>query len=573
MIKPLLIKNGYVYDPLNKIDGEKVNIAIKNGKIVEESQINPLEAKVIDATNKIVMPGGIDIHTHISGYAINAGRLYRPEDGHLWLEPHTYIRRSGSGYTVPSTFVTGYRYAIMGYTTLCEPAMPPLLARHTHEELNDTPIVDTAAFTLLGNNWIVAQYLKRGEYERCAAFVAWMLRATKGYCIKLVNPGGTEAWAWRSNVKDLNDPVPYFDITPAELIRGLAIINEMLKLPHSIHVHTNQLGVPGNFEITIGSFDATKDVKVSSIRGKRKQSTHVTHVQFSAFGGDSWKNLETKADAIAKYVNNHPYVTIDMGQVIPGETTTMTADGPLEYNLHTLNHLKWINQGIELETGGGLVPYIYNRVSHVNSIQWAIGLELALLIEDPFQVYLSTDHPNAGPFIRYPRIISWLMSKRARESQLQKLHRLTSKRSLIGTIDREYTLYEIATVTRAGQAVALGMSDTKGHLGVGADADVAIYDLDPNNLTPEKIEKALSRAAYTIKDGEIVVKDGEVVWITQGKRFWVSPQVDEDLERMMLREIRRTFALFYTVTMSNFPVQEMYVPLSNEIKIDATYIS
>lgn len=165
------------------------------------------------------------------------------------------------------------------------------------------------------------------------------------------------------------------------------------------------------------------------------------------------------------------------------------------------------------------------------------------------------------------------MSRQARESRLQKLHRLTDKRSLIGTIDREYTLYEIATVTRAGQAVALGMNDTKGNLGVGADADVAIYDLDPNNLTPEKIEKAFSHAAYTIKDGEIVVKDGEVVRVTQAKRFWVSPQVNEDLERMMLREIRRTFALFYTVTMANFPVQEMYVPSSNEIKIDATHIS
>jgi formylmethanofuran dehydrogenase subunit A len=451
--------------------------------------------------------------------------------------------------------------------------MPPLLARHTHEELNDTPIVDTIAFTLLGNNWIIAQYLKKGEYERCAAFVAWMLRATRGYCIKMVNPGGTEAWAWRSNVKDLNDPVPYFGITPAELIHGLATINEMLKLPHSIHVHTNQLGIPGNFEITIGSFEATKDVKVNSIGSGRKQSIHVTHAQFSAFGGDSWKNFESQADTIAKYVNDHPHVTIDMGQVIPGETTTMTADGPLEYNLHSLNHLKWINQDIELETGGGLVPFIYRRASIVNSIQWAIGLELALLIKNPFQVYLTTDHPNAGPFVRYPRIIGWLMSKQARESQLQKLHRLAPRRSLIGTLDREYTLYELAIVTRAGQAMALGISDIKGHLGVGADADIAIYDLDPNDLTPEKIEKAFSRTAYTIKGGEIVVKNGEIVRASRGKRFWVSPRVDEDLERMMLREINRTFSIYYTVTMSNFPVQSEYIPISSEIGIDVSHVS
>ncbi|MCS7115697.1 MAG: formylmethanofuran dehydrogenase subunit A [Nitrososphaerota archaeon] len=568
-MKPILIKNGYVYDPINKVNGEKMNIAIKDGKIVEESQVNPLEAEVIDATNKVVMPGGIDIHTHVAGYAINSGRLYRPEDGHSMLEPRTHITRSGAGYSVPSTFVTGYRYARMGYTMLCEPAMPPLLARHTHEELNDIPIVDTAAFTLMTDNWIIIQYLKKGEYEKCAAFVAWLLRATKGYCIKMVNPGGVEAWGWKGSVKSLNDVVPYFEITPAQLIRGLGMVNEMLKLPHSIHLHTNQLGLPGNFEITLGTFDLAKDLKVSPAVGERKQNMHVTHIQFSSFGGDSWANLESKADEIAKYVNTHPNVTIDIGQVIPGETTTMTADGPLEYGIHRLNSLKWMNKDVEIETGGGLVPFIYSRKSAVNSVQWAIGLELALLIKNPFQVYLTTDHPNAGPFIHYPKIISWLMSQKARELEIQKLHPAVGKRSLITTINREYDLYEIAVITRAGQALALGLSKSKGHLGPGADADVAIYDLDPNNLTPEGIEKAFSRALYTIKGGEVVVKNGEVAKVSRGKRFWVNPKVSDSLERTMLKEIRRIFVQYYTVNMNNFPVQESYVPLSSELRIDA----
>ncbi|MEM0313467.1 MAG: formylmethanofuran dehydrogenase subunit A [Candidatus Bathyarchaeia archaeon] len=572
-MKALIIKNGYVYDPINGINGEKMDITIKDGKIVEEKEVNPTEAEVIDATNKVIMPGGIDIHTHVSGYAINAGRLYRPEDGHSFLEPKASTHRSGTGYSVPSTFVTGYRYDRMGYTMICEPAMPPLLARHTHEELNDLPMVDTAAFTLLGNNWFVMQYLKKKEYDKCAAFVAWMLRATKGYCIKLVNPGGVEAWAWRSNVKNLKDPVPHFEITPEEIIIGLGTVNEILRLPHSIHLHTNLLGLPGNFEITIESSELLKNVKANPSKGVRKQSIHITHTQFSAYGGDSWKNLESKADKIADYVNANPHVTIDMGQVVPGETTTMTADGPLEYNLHSLNHLKWINQGIELETGGGLVPFIYSRSSPVNAVQWAVGLELALLIKNPFQVYLSTDHPNAGPFIMYPKIISWLMSKKAREAELQKLNPAVAKRSLITTIDREYTLYEVAAITRAGQAVALGLSNIKGHLGVGADADIAIYDLDPNNLALDRVEKVFSRAFCTIKGGGVVVKNGEVVKEVWGRRFWVNPKTNENLERAVLREIRRTFAQYYTVTLANFPVQDAYIPASHEIRIEATALT
>ena len=72
----LLIKNGFVFDPLNGIDGEKMDIAISGGKIVEKVG----NAKILDASGMIVMPGGVDIHSHIVGAKVNAGRLLRPED-------------------------------------------------------------------------------------------------------------------------------------------------------------------------------------------------------------------------------------------------------------------------------------------------------------------------------------------------------------------------------------------------------------------------------------------------------------------------------------------------------------
>ena len=53
-------------------------------------------------------------------------------------------RRMGLGGLTPTTFATGYLYAGMGYTTVIEAAVPVLSAKHTHEELRDTPIVDKA---------------------------------------------------------------------------------------------------------------------------------------------------------------------------------------------------------------------------------------------------------------------------------------------------------------------------------------------------------------------------------------------------------------------------------------------
>ncbi len=151
----LIIKNGLVYDPLNDIDGDKKEIYIKDGVIVDK--VNS-DAKVIDASGMIVMPGGVDLHSHIAGAKVNAGRSLRPEDKHFEATmKRTKLTRSGTGFSVPSTWITGYKYAQLGFTTVAEPAMPLLEARHTHEEFLETPIIDKLAFPLFGNNWFVME--------------------------------------------------------------------------------------------------------------------------------------------------------------------------------------------------------------------------------------------------------------------------------------------------------------------------------------------------------------------------------------------------------------------------------
>ncbi len=193
-MRNIIIKNGIVYDPLNNIDGEKKEICIKDGVIVDKVDG---DAKVIDASGLIIMPGGVDIHSHIAGAKVNAGRLFRPDD----KPPESNIKktkllRSGTGFAVPSTWAIGYLYAKMGYTTVVEPAMPLLEARHTHEEFLEIPIIDKAAFPLLGNNWFCLRYIKENDIDKLAAYIAWILKATKGYAVKMVNPGGVENWAW-----------------------------------------------------------------------------------------------------------------------------------------------------------------------------------------------------------------------------------------------------------------------------------------------------------------------------------------------------------------------------------------
>ena len=126
------ILNGQVYDPLNGINGQAQDIWVKDGRIVPPEKVDRQRAEIVDATGLVVMPGGVDIHSHIAGSKVNAARKLRPEDHRADVSSRTDLTRSGTGQTVPTTFVTGYRYSEMGYTTVMEAAVPPLMARHAH---------------------------------------------------------------------------------------------------------------------------------------------------------------------------------------------------------------------------------------------------------------------------------------------------------------------------------------------------------------------------------------------------------------------------------------------------------
>lgn len=270
------------------------------------------------------------------------------------------------------------------------------------------------------------------------------------------------------------------------------------------------------------------------------------------------------------YVNANKNITCDIGQVTLDETTTMTADGPFEYHLNQLNHIKWANVDVELETGSGVVPYIYDKNIKVCGIQWAIGLELALYAKDLMRVHITTDHPNAGPFTRYPCVIKWLMSEKARKATLDtmKWKDKVIAASNIASMDRELGLYEIAMMTRAGPAKALGLAAIYGSLVKGADGNVAIYNLDANDLPsdPELIEAAFQNTAYTIKEGVVVVKDGEIIAEPHKYTLWTKVNMPENAQ--VMHDIKEKFTKNYTVNLENYAVFDEHVHNPRAIELD-----
>jgi len=566
----ILIKNGFVYDPINGINGEVLDIAVKDGKIVDPSQIDLSKALVIDAKGKVVMPGGIDIHSHIAGPKVNIGRLMRPEDHYLTNKPHKLpYRRAETGLTVPNVFRIGYDYARMGYTLVVEPATPPIKTRHTHEELDDIPIIDKAAFVLVDSNWLALDLIVEGSRELLAAYLAWLLYATKTFALKIVDPGSDVTWVLTGRGIDIDEQIPVYNITPRDIVREIGNASQLLNLPHKMHIHCNRLGYPGNYLTTLKTMDITKDIS----RISETPALHVTHVQFTGYKGDSWATLESGGEDIAKAMRANPYVTLDLGQVILGRpATTMTADAPFEYVLYHLTRWKWANADTEVETAAGIVPYKYKKRSYVNTIQWAIGLEVTLLTRDPWRVIPTTDHPNAGPFRDYPIMFSWLISKKAREDLMKEANQRALRKTTLPSVDIEFSLYDIAVMTRAAPAKLLGLERFKGHLGVGADADIAIYDLNPRevNLSREyeKFIEAFKRAWLVIKNGEIVVKEGEVVKTTYGSTYFIKPEIPSDLRRDLDSFLEKKFKEYYSITLDSMFIREY--ELRRAVKIPIT---
>jgi formylmethanofuran dehydrogenase subunit A len=538
----LRIAGGTVYDPAHGVDGVVQDVCIEGGRIVAEL---PPGVPRLDVRGMVVMPGGVDIHAHVAGSSVNHARRLLPEEHAADPAPAPRLvdgpaARSGTGGTVPSTFATGYRYAGLGYTTVMEAAVAPLAARQAHAELDDTPIVDSGFFVLLGNDDYLLRQIAAGETAGARDYAGWLLGVTRAYAIKIVNPGGVAVWKSGGsadggrNVSGLDDAVGSSSVTPRKILETLAGAASTLALPHPVHIHCNNLGQPGNAATTLESMRA--------LAGRR---AHFTHLQFHSYGGERGKGWKSAARDVIEYVNGHAELSVDVGQVMFGSATTVTADGPVEHLLYTSSGRKWVNVDIELETGCGIVPYSYREKAAVSALQWAVGLELFLLARDPWRVVLSTDHPNGGTFLSYPELIRLLMDRAYRDDRLKGVNqKLLAGSALLDGLSREYSLGEIAIVTRAGPARLLGLTQ-KGHLGPGADADVTVYAPDADRA------KMFAAPRYVIKGGTLVVEEGQLRRAPAGARLAVRPEYDVAVHR----DVKRFFDDYASVAFENYGAQ------------------
>lgn len=505
------IEGGWIIDPANGRD-ETGDIWMRDGRIVEAPPGASADA-TYDATGKIVMAGAIDIHSHIAGWSVNTARLLLPE------------LRLGSSARPGSTplsnagwpaFEIGCLYASMGFTTVIEPAVAPHYALHAHLELADIPIIDKATLAVLGNDDFLLGLIQRNQGAAAVRdYVAWTLAATRSLGIKVINAGGAAAFKENVRVFSFDDVVPSFGVSSRTIVKTLQHAVNELGVPHPLHVHCNNLGIAGSADSALATIAAAEGLPL-----------HLAHLQFYGYDTQGQRGFSSAAARLAEAVNTAKSVTIDVGQVMFGQTVTVSLDVMRQFNARSqARPNKWAILDGDAN-GAGIVPYNYRSANFYNAVQWAVGLELFLLINDPWKVFFTTDHPNGAPFTTYPEILALLMSRDLRAQWIAGLPAEAMAVTTLPSVRREYTLAEIATMTRAAPARLLGLQD-RGHLGAGAVADVAVYENDPDRA------RMFRSAALVFKRGDLVVRNGRPISHMFGRALVVEPQRDQAIDRRM----------------------------------------
>lgn len=533
----MLIKlsGGRVYDPEQGINGEIRDLYVRDGRMIE-SPVNETPDQTYDLAGRIVMAGAIDMHTHIGGGKVTIARNLLPEDHRSDPVERSGLMRAGCGHAVPSTLTTGYRYAQMGYTAGFEPAVLPINARQAHMEMADVPLMDVGGYVMLGSDDFLLRLMAEGADQRLINdYVAWTLHHSQCIGLKVVNPGGISAFKFNQRQLDLDEQHCHYGVTPRSVLQVLSRALVDLGVPHPLHVHGCNLGVPGNIETTLNT--------ISGIEGL---PMHLTHIQFHSYGTEGDRKFSSGAARIAEAFNRNTNITMDVGQILFGQTVTASGDSQRQHaNSGHAHPGKWVCMDIECDAGCGVVPFRYRDKNFVNALQWAIGLELFLLAEDPWRIFLTTDHPNGAPFTSYPHLIKLLTNKSFRNDMLATINPDAAALSTLGSIDREYSLYEIAIMTRAGAARLLGLRD-RGHLSPGAAADITVYREN------DDVEKMFASPEYVFKDGELVVRHGEVIKIVWGNLHTVKPEFDSGIEK----RLQDYFERYHTMSMQNFKIRD-----------------
>ncbi len=539
----LVIKNGLVFDPLNNIVGEKKDILIESGKIVEKFS-TLTDIKEIDANGRTVIPAASDIHTHVASQQVNWARLLGANNDRF--------KETWKGLTLEKI---AKDYISMGYTFILEANVFPSLAKQTIFNFKQLPVLDKAMLLNVSNFWPLELEFQRGKIEEMAIFLSDLLSKTYGFGFKLYNPFENESWNFKELRDGLSNQGRLYNFSALDVYETVVRGVESLGLPHSAHAHIegyeDERGNVNLFDVLdkISSLNLRSNQKID-LNSERSQILHLAHANAYSPNGDNVK--------ILKFLNENHTFDIDVAFIgFDPINPLITSDRRLINSIDILeNPYKLIRCAVEFE-GDYFVSLRTFDKSNLNACTlWGNALDLALNIKDKLQLSFSLNYPNYANILDIPEIATWLVSKDARDNFMRGMNNNFITNHTLSNEEKSLSFSEFVTITRSSPAKSLGLGKIKGNLGIGADADINILDINIDNVdiskSYETLKIALQSLDYVIKAGEIVKNHNKIDLSLNGLIFWSSGKPNTE-ERESVLSRKRDFyqkysSLFYNST-------------------------
>jgi len=536
----LIVKNGLVFDPMNKIEGEIKDVLIEDGIIVEKFS-NQSDIKEIDANNKTVIPAAVDIHSHIASQEVNWARLLGSKN--------KLFQETWNGLTLKKI---AEQYIKNGYTFVLEANIFPTMVKHAINNLSNLPVIDSGFLLNVSNLWPLELEFQKGMVKQASTFLSNLLKISKGLGLKVYNPFESENWNYQKTRENLNQGGRLYNFKPIDIYENLTKYAEYLALPHSIHAHIE------GYENLIGQnnlmlvLDRIKSLELnpnhpSGNNNGRNQIFHLAHASSYNIDGDN-SNL-------IQFFNNNTNFDLDLGFIgFDPINPLITNDRILINSLQNSDH-KVFRSAVEFEgdTYSTMRNFVKNDKTHSNL--WKNAIELALNIKNKWQIQLSFNFPNYSKISNVPKIATWLMSKKARNEFKNSLN--------VESMDEansSITFNEFIIISRSSPSKSLGIGNHKGNLGVGADGDINILNLNPIELDAEKeyqvIEKELANIELVVKNGNVIKNKDIIDFNDRGKIFWASGKSIEAEDKFVLSKKRDYYRKYYSIFYDTLKVSE-----------------
>jgi formylmethanofuran dehydrogenase subunit A len=358
----------------------------------------------------------------------------------------------------------------------------------------------------------------------------------------------------------LVDPGRLYNFSALDVYTNITKCVEKLGLPHSAHAHVEGYEQEQGKSNLFVVLNKIKDLNLkpspkSSFNLKRSQVFHIAH-------GSSYCIDGNNADLI-KFLNENQTFDLDLGfigfdEINPLITSDRRVISVLPQSNEKESSRKLVRSSVEFEGEFFVSIRSFAKSNESDCILWANALELALGVNNKWQLQLSFNFPNYSNITNVPEIATWLMSAKARNDFMIDMNEDFLKTTALQNNAKTLTFNDFVILTRASPANSLGLGNIKGNLGPGAEADINVLDINLSEIDSEKdyeqIKEALSKIEYVIKAGKIVKNQDLIDSSPQGRIFWSEGKIDNKDAQTILSKKREFYQKYSSMYYESYKI-------------------